>query len=122
MCDATGTNNLDKEYLAKRGIEWRNVAGYSTETVTQHTFAIGLFYLLEKLRYYDDYEEREICKIRRLRIFPMCFTQISGMTWALWGLGNIEDAWLISQKAFGRHVVYYSTSGRNSQPGYERGF
>ena len=27
---ATGTNNLDKEYLDKRGITWRNVAGYST--------------------------------------------------------------------------------------------
>lgn len=29
---ATGTNNLDKEYLEKRGIAWRNVAGYSTES------------------------------------------------------------------------------------------
>ena len=27
---ATGTNNLDKDYLDKRGIEWRNAAGYST--------------------------------------------------------------------------------------------
>lgn len=51
---ATGTNNLDKGYLDSHKIAWRNVAGYSTETVTQHTFAM-LFYLLEKLRYYDDY-------------------------------------------------------------------
>ena len=35
--------------------------GYSTETVAQHTFAL-LFYLLEKLRYYDDYVKSEkIC-------------------------------------------------------------
>ena len=51
---ATGTNNLDKDYLDSHDIAWRNVADYSTESVAQHTFAM-LFYLLEKLRYYDDY-------------------------------------------------------------------
>ena len=55
---ATGTNNLDKEYLESRKIIWHNVAGYSTESVTQHTFAMA-FYLLEKLRYYDDYVKDE---------------------------------------------------------------
>ena len=44
--------------MKKRGIAWRNVAGYSTESVTQHTFAL-LFYLLEKIRYYDDYVKDE---------------------------------------------------------------
>ena len=43
---ATGTNNLDKDYLAQRGIEWCNAAGYSTESVAQHTFAM-LFYLMK---------------------------------------------------------------------------
>ena len=117
---ATGTNNLDKEYLAKRGIEWRNVAGYSTETVAQHTFAL-LFYLLEKLRYYDDYVKSEkYVGDTSFTHFSNVFHQINGMTWGIVGLGNIGRRVADIAKAFGCHVVYYSTSGRNSQPGYER--
>lgn len=42
------------------------------------------------------------------------------MTWGIVGLGNIGRRVADIAKAFGCHVVYYSTSGRNSQPGYER--
>ena len=117
---ATGTNNLDKEYLAKRGIAWRNVAGYSTESVAQHTFAL-LFYLLEKLRYYDDYvkTEKYVGDVTFTH-FAKRFHQLSGMTYGIIGFGNIGRRVADIAKLFGCHVIYYSTSGKNSQVGYER--
>lgn len=117
---ATGTNNLDKEYLAERGIAWRNVAGYSTETVAQHTFAL-LFYLFEKLSYYDDYvkSEKYIGDVSFTH-FDHVFHELTGKTWGIIGLGNIGRRVADIAKMFGCHVIYYSTSGKNSQPGYER--
>lgn len=117
---ATGTNNLDKEYLASRGIEWRNVAGYSTETVAQHTFAL-LFYLLEKLHYYDKYVKTErYIGDTTFTHFANVFHELSGKTWGIIGLGNIGRRVADIAKLFGCRVIYYSTSGKNQQEGYER--
>lgn len=86
---ATGTNNLDKGYLDSHKIAWRNVAGYSTETVTQHTFAM-LFYLLEKLRYYDDYvKDGNYINDTSFTHFAEHFSEINGKTWGIIGLGAI---------------------------------
>lgn len=117
---ATGTNNLDKEYLAKRNIAWRNVAGYSTESVAQHTFAL-LFYLLEKLRYYDDYvkEERYINDIS-FSHFAERFYEINGKTWGIIGLGNIGRRVASIAEAFGANVIYTSPSGNAPQDGYHQ--
>ena len=117
---ATGTNNLDKEYLEKRKIAWRNVAGYSTETVAQHTFAM-LFYLLEHLSYYDEYVKSEAyIGDRSFSHFERRFSEINGMTWGIIGLGTIGRRVADIAKCFGCRVIYYSTSGKNRQPGYER--
>ena len=117
---ATGTNNLDKEYLQKRGIAWRNVAGYSTESVAQHTFAM-LFYLLEKLPYYDNYVKSETyVGDVTFTHFAKVFHELSGMTWGIIGLGNIGSRVADIAKMFGCKVLYYSTSGKNTREGYER--
>lgn len=117
---ATGTNNLDKEYLDRRGIAWRNVAGYSTESVAQHTFAM-LFYLLEKLPYYDNYVKSEkYVNDVSFTHFAKAFHELSGKTYGIIGLGNIGRRVADIAKAFGCHVIYFSTSGRNNQQGYER--
>lgn len=115
---ATGTDNLDKEYLAKRGIEWRNVAGYSTESVAQHTFAM-LFYLMENLRYYDDYvKDEHYVNDTMFTHFGKTFHELSSMTWGIIGLGNIGRRVADLAKMFGAKVIYFSPSGREAQEGY----
>lgn len=121
VCEtATGTNNLDKEYLKKRGIAWRNVAGYSTESVTQHTFAL-LFYLLEKIRYYDDYvKDEKYINDTVFTHFAEHFNEVNGKTWGIIGLGTIGRRVADIAKAFGARVIYYSASGSPAQEGYEQ--
>lgn len=116
---ATGTNNLDKEYLDKRKIEWRNVAGYSTESVAQHTFSL-LFYLYEHLPYYDRYVSKKgYMEDKLFTHFERNFHQISGKTWGIIGLGAIGKRVADLANAFGCKVQYYSTSGRNHNSEYE---
>lgn len=115
---ATGTNNLDKDYLDSRKIVWRNVAGYSTESVAQHTFAM-LFFLLEKLRYYDDYvKDDHYTNDTIFTHFEEVFYELNGKTWGIIGLGNIGRRVASIAEAFGAKVIYSSPSGSAPQDGY----
>ena len=115
---ATGTNNLDKELLDEKGIAWRNVAGYSTESVAQHTFSL-LFYLIEHLPYYDIYvKSGDYAGDELFTHFAQTFHEISGKTWGIIGLGNIGRRVADIAKVFGCKVIYHSTSGANHNPDY----
>ncbi len=115
---ATGTNNLDKDFLERRGIAWRNVAGYSTENVAQHTFAL-LFYLWEKLCYYDNYvKSGKYVEDDLFTHFSNVFHELCGKTWGIIGLGSIGRRVADIAGAFGCRVIYYSASGRPPQDGY----
>lgn len=117
---ATGTNNLDKEYLEKRQIAWRNVAGYSTESVAQHTFSM-LFYLMEHLRYYDDYvKDGKYINDTIFTHFEKRFRQLNGQTFGIIGLGNIGRRVADIAKLFGADVIYYSASQGRPQEGYRQ--
>lgn len=117
---ATGTNNLDKDYLDTRGIAWRNVAGYSTESVAQHTFSM-LFYLLEHMAYYDSYvKDGKYINDTMFTHFDKVFPQISGKTWGIIGLGAIGRRVADIAKVFSAKVIYYSASGAPDQEGYNQ--
>lgn len=117
---ATGTNNVDIEYAKKKGIAITNVAGYSTYSVVQHTFAM-LFYLLENLRYYDDFVKTGLYS--QSKIFTHIgrpFFEIKGKTWGIIGLGTIGREVAKVASSFGAKVIYYSTTGIDRQEVYER--
>ncbi|MDD6208007.1 MAG: D-2-hydroxyacid dehydrogenase [Clostridiales bacterium] len=115
---ATGTNNVDFDYVRERGITVTNVSGYSTATVAQHTFAL-YFYLMEHLSYYDQYvRSGEYEKSELFTHFSMPFHDLCGQTWGIVGLGAIGREVAKIATAFGANVIYYSTSGKNHNPEY----
>ena len=117
---ATGTNILDMDYLDQRGIKWTNVAGYATESVAQHTVAT-LFYLLEKLSYYDAYvKDGYYEKSPIFTHLERPFFELKGKTWGIIGLGAIGRRVADIARIFGCRVIYYSASGRAPQEGYEQ--
>lgn len=117
---ATGINNIDLDYAQRHGIAVTNVAGYSSESVAQHTFAM-FFYLAEKLNYYDDYvKSGAYAKSSMFTNLEYPFFELKGKTWGIVGLGNIGRRVAQIAACFGCKVVYYSTSGNHQDPDYER--
>ena len=117
---ATGFNNLDGDYLKKSGIAAYNVAGYSTNGVAQHTFAL-LFYVLEKLNYYDNYvKSGEYARGACFSHFGQDFYELDGKTWGIIGLGAIGHKVAQIAQAFGCKIICYSASGKKYDSGYEQ--
>ena len=115
---ATGMNNVYLEYANKKGIVVKNVAGYSTNSVVQHTFALVLA-LLNKVCYFDKYTRKEYPNSKIFTHIQNWF-EIDGKRWGIIGLGEIGKGVAKLAKSFGAEVVYYSTSGKNNDKEFKR--
>ncbi|HVD98730.1 MAG TPA: D-2-hydroxyacid dehydrogenase [Cytophagaceae bacterium] len=112
---ATGTNNIDMDYAAKKGIAVKNVKGYSTDGVAQHTFAL-LFYILNHISLYDPYvKNRSYSSSNIFTHHAWPIHELASMRMGIIGFGAIGQKVAIIAKAFGAEVVYYSTSGKNTK-------
>ena len=117
---ATGMNNVDLDSAKSRNIKVKNVAGYSTDSVIQHTFSM-LFYLLGHSKYYDDYvKDGSYANSPVFTDVSKPFFEIKGKKWGVIGLGNIGSGVAKIASAFGADVCYYSTSGKNHSQPYMR--
>ena len=115
---ATGMNNVDLEYAKKRGIEVKNVVGYSTSSVAQLTFSIALEFI-QNIKYYDEYVKlNEWCRSKIFTNVSKPFYELRGKTWGIVGLGSIGSEVANIAEAFGCKIDYYSTSGMNTNTKY----
>ena len=115
---ATGMNNIDLEYAKQKGIVVKNVAGYSTKSVVQHTFAMAL-YLIEKMAYYDNVVKSGAwSKSGLFTDVSRPYSEIAGKKWGIIGLGSIGREVATVATAFGAEVLYHSTSGNLRKEAY----
>ncbi|RLA70634.1 MAG: D-2-hydroxyacid dehydrogenase [Epsilonproteobacteria bacterium] len=115
---ATGMNNVDLDAAKFQNIEVKNVSGYSTKSVVQHTFSMAL-YLLEKMAYYDACVKNATWTNSGLFTdISHPFYEISGKKWGIIGFGTIGQGVAKVATAFGAEVSYYSTSGKNLNHAY----
>jgi len=116
---ATGMNNVDLEYAKIKGIEVRNVSGYSTLSVTQSTFSMILS-LFNNIPYYDNYvKSGEYEKSPIFTHHGRQFRELKGKTFGIIGMGAIGQSVAKIAEAFGCNVVYFTTSGKNTDQPYK---
>lgn len=117
---ATGTNNIDIKYAEKKGITVKNVAGYSTESVVQTTFA-NILSLLNSTAYFDQYVKSGAYSTSMIFThYGQTFWELAGKRFGIIGMGTIGKRVAEVATAFGAEVLYYSTSGKNTKAPYPR--
>ena len=117
---ATGKNNVDLEYAKQKGIEVKNVAGYSSSSVSQVAFGM-IFHFVQKLNYYKNYvDEGNWQKCDIFTHIDKPFFELDKKRVGVIGLGDIGSSFAKRAQAFDCEVVYYSTSGRNNNSEFKR--
>lgn len=121
ICEtATGFDNIDLAYCKEKGIQVRNVKGYSTTMVAQHTFALALT-LAHSMPYYDNFVKSGAYSSQdKFSCFDMSFHELEGQTWGIIGMGNIGKRVASIAKAFGCRVIFYSPTGKSTVTEYEK--
>ena len=121
ICEfATGFDNCDLAYCNSRGIKVANVADYCTDMVAQHTFTLMLT-LLQKLPHYDEYVKSGAYAAQdRFSNFDEPFTELTGKTWGIVGMGHIGKKVAQIATAFGCRVIFHSVTGKSTVTEYEQ--
>lgn len=116
---ATGMDNVDLAACEERGVEVKNVKGYSSDSVAQVAVTTALA-LQCKLFEQDRFGKNDWVHDKVFTNLDNPFTELAGKTWGIIGLGDIGSKVADIASAFGCNVIYYSSSGADRSKVYKR--
>lgn len=117
---ASVADNVDLDEASRQGIEVHTIQGYATNSVAQ--FTVGLMLTLAcRLRFYSDYvSSGQYSNQDHFSHVGAGFMELAGKRVGIVGLGSIGVRVAEVVQALGASVVYFSTTGRNANPRFER--
>lgn len=108
---ATGTNNIDIEACKELGISVQNVAGYSTVSVPEHTFALMLELRRNLTRYREAVKQGRWSKSEFFCFMDFPIKDLADNTLCLIGKGTLGNRVAEIARVFGMNVVFAERKG-----------
>lgn len=108
---ATGTNNVDQAACAQRDIRVQNVAGYSTISVPEHTFAMLLALRRNLVSYLNDVKTGKWSTAEYFCFLDYPIKDLAGATFVILGGGTLGKKVAALAQAFGMEVVFSERKG-----------
>ncbi len=102
---ATGTDIIDKEAAAKRGVKVCNVPGYATQSVAQFTMALILELATRAAKYGNSVKAGEWQKSPVFSLLTFPNMELAGKKLGIVGYGNIGQAVAQMARGFGLEIL-----------------
>lgn len=102
---ATGFNNVDLKIANEKNITVCNVPSYSTESVAQLTLTFILNLASNVAKYDESTHDGKWIESSTFSYFPYKFSEISGKTLGIFGMGEIGESVAKKARSFGMKVI-----------------
>jgi len=111
---ATGTNNIDLEAAEQLNIQVKNVAGYSTASVSQHVFAYLLNHTNQVNSHLQLNQTNPWDKSETFCQFNKPVNELAGLKIGIVGYGTLGNSVARIAKSFGMTVLISEREGRTA--------
>ena len=108
---ATGTDIIDKQAAAKRGVKVCNVPGYATQSVAQFTMALILELATHAAKYGNAVKSGEWQKSPVFSLLTFPHMELAGKKLGIIGYGNIGQAVAQMARGFGMEILIAARPG-----------